>query len=59
MALEGELIRYLLTHFERDMGTQIAVLDALDRYSLQQKRPITLPLLKEALRSLEVRREHR
>jgi len=52
MALEEELIRYLLTHFERDMGTQIAVLDALDRYSLQQKRPITLPLLKEALRSL-------
>ena len=52
MALEEELIRYLLTRFERDMGTQIAVLDALDRYSLQQKRPITLPLLKEALRSL-------
>jgi len=52
MALEEELIRYLLTHFERDMGTQIAVLDALDRYSLQQKRPISLPLLKEALRSL-------
>jgi len=52
MALEEELIRYLLTHFERDMGTQIAVLDALDRYSLQQKRPITLPLLREALRSL-------
>jgi len=53
MALEAELIRYLLTHFERDMGTQIAVLDALDRYSLQQKRPISLPLLKEALRSLK------
>jgi len=53
IALEEELIRYLLTHFERDMGTQIAVLDALDRYSLQKKRPITLPLLKEALRSLD------
>jgi DnaA family protein len=52
IALEEDLIGYLLTHFERDMGTQIAVLDALDRYSLQQKRPITLPLLKEALRSL-------
>jgi DnaA family protein len=51
ITLEEELIRYLLTHFERDMGTQIAVLDALDRYSLQQKRPISLPLLKEALRS--------
>lgn len=49
IALDAELIRYLLTHFDRDMGTQIAALDALDRYSLQRKRPITLPLLKEAL----------
>src|SRR5207247_1698727 len=53
IALEGELIRYLLTHFDRDMGTQIAALDALDRYSLQRKRPITLPLLKEALGLLD------
>src|SRR5690242_4615909 len=52
MALDRDLIAYLLTHFDRDMGTQIAVLDALDRYSLQRKRAITLPLLKEALRSL-------
>jgi chromosomal replication initiation ATPase DnaA len=35
------------------MGTQIAMLDALDRYSLQRKRPVTLPLLKEALRLIE------
>ena len=53
IALDGELIRYLLTHFDRDMGTQIAALDALDRYSLQRKRPITLPLLKEALGLLD------
>jgi len=53
VALDGELIRYLLTHFDRDMGTQIAALDALDRYSLQRKRPITLPLLKEALGLLD------
>lgn len=52
MALPEELIAYLLTHLQRDMGTQIAVLDALDRYSLERKRPITLPLLKQALRSL-------
>ena len=57
IALDGELIRYLLTHFDRDMGTQIAALDALDRYSLQRKRPITLPLLKEALRLIEHRGE--
>jgi DnaA family protein len=52
MSLDRELIAYLLSHFDRDMGTQIALLDALDRYSLQRKRPVTLPLLKEALRSL-------
>ena len=52
MALDRELIAYLLGHFDRDMGTQIALLDALDRYSLQRKRPVTLPLVKEALRAL-------
>ena len=52
MALDRVLISYLLGHFDRDMGTQIALLDALDRYSLERKRPVTLPLLKEALRSL-------
>jgi DnaA family protein len=46
------MVAYLLSHFERDMGTQIALVDALDRYSLERKRPITLPLLKETLRSL-------
>ncbi|HKW37742.1 MAG TPA: DnaA regulatory inactivator Hda [Burkholderiales bacterium] len=50
--LEPGLIAYLLSHFDRDMGSQIALLDALDRYSLQRKRPLTLPLLKDALRSL-------
>jgi len=52
MRVDRDLIAYLLAHFDRDMGTQIALLDALDRHSLQRKRPITLPLLKEALRSL-------
>jgi DnaA family protein len=52
MALPEELIAYILAHLQRDLGTQIAVLDALDRYSLEHKRPITLPLLKQALRSL-------
>jgi len=52
MALDRELIAYLLGHFDRDMGTQIAMLDALDRYSLQRQRPLTLPLIREALRAL-------
>jgi DnaA-homolog protein len=52
MRLERGLIAYLLAHFDRDMGAQTALLDALDRYSLQHKRSVTLPLLKDALRSL-------
>jgi len=40
IALDAELIRYLLSHFDRDMGTQIAALDAVDRYSLQRSARI-------------------
>jgi DnaA family protein len=59
MRLEGGLIAYLLSHFDRDMGSQIALLDALDRYSLQRKRGVTLPLLKEALRLIALPEAHR
>jgi DnaA family protein len=55
MTLAPDLVRHLLTRFDRDMGTQIALIDALDRASLERKRPITLPLLKEALRALRER----
>ena len=44
-----EVTAYLLTHARRDMGSLIAALDSLDRYSLETGRPITVPLLKEAL----------
>lgn len=40
---------YLLRHLRRDLPSLIAMLDALDRYSLEAKRPITLPLLRELL----------
>ena len=53
LKLAPEIVGYLLTHCRRDMGTQIAVLDALDRHSLEHKRPVTLPLLREALRAFE------
>ena len=59
MSLADELLHHLLTRFDRDMGTQIALLDALDRASLERKRPITLPLLKEALRALREREASR
>ena len=48
-ALTGEVASYLLTHARRDMPSLMQALDALDRYSLETGRPITVPLLKAAL----------
>ena len=48
-ALGEEITGYLLTHARRDMGSLIAALDSLDRYSLETGRPITVPLLKAVL----------
>jgi len=47
--LDDDVSAYLLRHLRRDMGSLIAALDSLDRYSLETGRPITLPLLKVAL----------
>ena len=47
--LPAELVDYLLRHGRRDLPSLMAVVEALDEYSLQTKRPITLPLLREVL----------
>ena len=47
--LGDEVAAYLLTRARRDMPSLIQALDALDRYSLETGRPITLPLLKAAM----------
>ncbi len=47
--LSEEVGAYLLTHARRDMGSLVSALDALDRYSLETGRTITVPLLKAAL----------
>jgi len=49
--LRDEIVEYLLRHLKRDLPSLMTVLDALDRYSLETKRPITLPLLRELLQS--------
>ena len=49
LRLSEEVVRYLLTRFPRDLPSLNGVLDALDRYSLAAKRPVTLPLIREAL----------
>ncbi|GAB3539253.1 DnaA regulatory inactivator Hda [Noviherbaspirillum agri] len=43
------VLPYLITHFRRDMRSLSAMLDALDQYSLETQRPITLPLLRSLL----------
>ena len=45
--LEPQVADYLLNHYPRDLGSLLRVLDALDRLSLETKRPITLPLLRQ------------
>lgn len=49
MRLDAELVDYLLRHGRRDLPSLLAVLDALDAASLERKRPITLPLLREMM----------
>lgn len=51
--LPEEVIAYLLRHARRDMSSLIGILDALDRYSLEHKRPVTLPLVRDALESMK------
>ncbi|MEW5891317.1 MAG: DnaA regulatory inactivator Hda [Pseudomonadota bacterium] len=52
MRVEDDIIRYLLRHAPRDLPTLMALLDALDRVSLEQQRQVTLPLLREVLQDL-------
>lgn len=42
---------WLLTHFQRDLPSLFSIIEALDHYSLQTKRAMTLPLLKELLKN--------
>ena len=49
MSMNSELLDYLMTYVRRDMPTLTGIVDALDRYSLETKRPVTLPLVRELL----------
>ncbi|MDE2598928.1 MAG: DnaA regulatory inactivator Hda [Rhodocyclaceae bacterium] len=51
MKVEDHLIDYLLRHGRRDLPSLMAMLDALDQQSLEQKRPVTLPLLREIMQN--------
>jgi len=51
LKLTPELIDYLMRHAPRDMRTLSAIIVALDQYTLEQKRAVTLPLLRELLQA--------
>ncbi|MFO1219769.1 MAG: DnaA regulatory inactivator Hda [Burkholderiaceae bacterium] len=47
--LSDEVMGYLLTRFERDLGHLMALLDRLDEFALAEHRAVTVPLLKKML----------
>ncbi len=49
LVLSPEVLPWLINHFYRDMPNLMALIDALDAYSLETKRAVTLPLVRELL----------
>jgi len=49
LSLGTDVPAYLLTHTRRDIASLKTIIASLDRLSLQQKRPVTLPLLRSLL----------
>lgn len=49
LVLTGEVLNYVFARFARDLKNLMWLLDALDNYSLEQKRSITVPLLKQMM----------
>jgi len=47
--LRDEVMDFMLTRFSRDLGALMELLELLDGYSLQTKRPITIPLIKSMM----------
>ncbi|WP_091909920.1 DnaA regulatory inactivator Hda [Chitinasiproducens palmae] len=49
LSLAADVPAYLLHHFQRDMTSLMALLDRLDRFSLETQRAVTVPLLRAML----------
>ncbi len=49
MKLPDEVVEYCLRHLRRDLPTLLATLDALDEWSLTEKKPVTVPMLRKLL----------
>lgn len=51
--LPAEVLDYVLARAPRDLRTLRALIDLLDRRSLEQKRPITVPLARDLLQAAQ------
>lgn len=51
LKVNNKVLHHLLTHFARDNHSLFSALDKLDRASLIEKRKLTIPFVKEVLRS--------
>jgi DnaA-homolog protein len=49
MKLPDEVTDYCLRYLRRDLPSLMAILDALDEWSLTEKKPVTVPMLKKLL----------
>ena len=49
MLLPTEVVDYCLRYLRRDLPTLMTTLDALDEWSLTEKKPITVPMLRKLL----------
>jgi DnaA family protein len=50
--LSDEVMDYLLHRFSRDLASLMHWLDQIDRFALQTKRAITVPLVREMMEQL-------
>jgi len=51
VTLSDDIAPWLLENFHRDLPSLISLIEALDHYSLQTKRSITLPLVRDLLKN--------
>lgn len=49
LRLAEGVLPYLMTHFSRNLGDLMALLERLDRFALAEQRMVTVPLLKQML----------
>ncbi|THF63214.1 DnaA regulatory inactivator Hda [Pseudothauera rhizosphaerae] len=49
LRIGDDVVDFLLRHGRRDLPSLLATFDALDQASLERKRPVTLPLLRELM----------